>query len=48
MKQNFDYDAISDIIGNIKKYDDLFDEEFGDNASDLRERIARVPEKFMR
>lgn len=44
MKQNFDYDAISDIIGNIKKYDDLFDEEFGDNASDLRERIARVEE----
>ena len=44
MKQNFDYDAISDIIGNIKKYDDLFDEEFGDNASDLRERIAIVEE----
>lgn len=38
--QDFDYGAISDIIENIKKYDGMFDAEFGDKASELRGKIA--------
>lgn len=39
ISQEFDYEAISKIIENIKKYDGLFDAEFGDKASKLRDRI---------
>lgn len=39
ISQEFDYEAISKIIENIKKYDGLFDAEFGDKASELRDRI---------
>ena len=42
--QDFDYGAISDIIENIKKYDGMFDDEFGDKASELRARIAGLEE----
>ena len=42
--QDFDYGAISDIIENIKKYDGMFDAEFGDKASELREKIAGLEE----
>lgn len=42
--QEFDYGAIRDIIENIKKYDGMFDVEFGDKALELRERIARIEE----
>ena len=38
--QDFDYGAISDIIESIKKYDGMFDAEFGDKASELRGKIA--------
>ena len=38
--QDFDYGAISDIIENIKKYDGMFDAEFGDKAAELRGKIA--------
>lgn len=37
--QDFDYDAAREIVDNIKKYDGFFEEEFGDKASDLREKI---------
>lgn len=33
-----------DIIENIKKYDGMFDVEFGDKASELREKIAGLEE----
>ena len=42
--QDFDYGAIGDIIEKIKKYEDLFDAEFGDKASDLREKMDRLEE----
>lgn len=41
---DFDYGAISDMIENIKKYDGMFDAEFGDKASEIREKIAGVEE----
>lgn len=44
VRPDFDYGAIGDIIENIKKYDGMFDAEFGDKASELRERIARIEE----
>lgn len=37
--QEIDYEAISKIIENIKKYDGLFDAEFGNKASELRDKI---------
>ena len=42
--QDFDYGAISDILENIKKYDSLLDDEFGDKASDLRGKIVELEE----
>lgn len=42
--QDFDYGAVSDIIENIKKYDGLLDAEFGDKASELREKIVSLEE----
>jgi hypothetical protein len=42
--QDFDYGAVSDMIGNIKKYDGLLDAEFGDKAEELREKIASLEE----
>lgn len=44
INQDFDYGSISDIIENIKKYDSFFDAEFGDKASDLREKISALEE----
>lgn len=44
VKSEFDYAAIRDIIENIKKYDGMFDVEFGDKALELRESIARIEE----
>lgn len=42
--QDFDYGAIAEIIKNIKKYDEMFDAEFGDIALELRERVAKIEE----
>ena len=42
--QDFDYDAVSDIIKNIQKYDGMFDAEFGDKAFELRDTIGRIEE----
>ncbi len=42
--QDFDYGEIEEIIKNIKKYDEMFDAEFGDMASELRERVAKIEE----
>jgi hypothetical protein len=42
--QDFDYGAIGDMIENIKKYDGFFETEFGDKASELREKISRLEE----
>lgn len=42
--QDFDYGAIRDMIENIKKYDGMFDTEFGDKALEVREKIAALEE----
>lgn len=36
---DFNYEEISEIVSKIKKYNDLFDIEFGDKAEDLRGKI---------
>lgn len=38
--QDFDYETVRDMIDNIKKYDGMFDAEFGDKVDELREKIA--------
>jgi hypothetical protein len=40
--QNFDFDAISEIIKKIKKYDPMFDDEFEDKATELRDKIEKI------
>ena len=43
--QDFDYGAISDIIENIKKYDGMFDAEFGDkreNPSKIKKLLTEL------
>lgn len=42
--QEFDYEAVADIIEGIKKYDSLFDSEFADKAEYLRELIVGIEE----
>ncbi|SDB07633.1 hypothetical protein SAMN02910298_00258 [Pseudobutyrivibrio sp. YE44] len=42
--QGFDYDAITDIVLQIKKYDSLFDAEFGNEAENLRKSIVELEE----
>lgn len=40
--QDFDFDAVSDVIKNIKKYDAMFDSEFGDKATELRNKLDGI------
>lgn len=40
--QGFDYDGVADIIEKIKKYDSLFDDEYGERASEMRNRINQI------
>jgi hypothetical protein len=40
--QDFDYDAVSDVIENIKKYDAMFESEFGENATELRNKLDEI------
>lgn len=39
---NFDYEQVKEIIDKIKKYDGMFDAEFGDKAAELRDRISEL------
>lgn len=41
---DFDFDAVGDIIKNIKKYDAMFDAEFGDKATELRDKLDNIEE----
>ncbi len=42
--QEFDYNAVADIVSQLKKYDSLFDIEFGKEAGVLRNRIDELEE----
>lgn len=42
--QDFDYEAVSDMIDGIKKYESMFESDFGDKAEELREKIACLEE----
>lgn len=40
--QDFDYDKLGKILKQIKKYDSLFDEEYGENAPEIRDKIEEI------
>lgn len=40
--QDFNYDKVKEVVGQIKKYDSMFDEEYGENASELRNKIEEI------
>ena len=40
--QDFDFDAVSDVIKNIKNYDAMFESEFGDDAAELRNKLDEI------
>ncbi len=37
-----DFDAVSDVIKNIKKYDAMFESEFGEDATELRNKLDEI------
>lgn len=37
-----DFDEVNRIVKNIKKYDDMFDAEFGDKAAELRTKLDDI------
>lgn len=42
--QDFNYDKVKEVVGQIKKYDSMFDEEYGENAPELRNKIEEIEE----
>lgn len=44
VRQEFDYNAVADIVSQLKKYDSLFEIEFGKEADELRNRIDELEE----
>lgn len=40
--QDFNYDKVKEVVGQIKRYDSMFDEEYGENASELRNKIEEI------
>lgn len=38
----FDYEAVGKIIEQIRKYDGMLDSEFGESASELREKMEEI------
>lgn len=40
--QEFDYDKLTKILEQIKKYDNTFDNEYGEKASELRSKIDEI------
>ncbi len=40
--QEFDYDKLTNILEQIKKYDSTFDTEFGEKAPELRSKIDEI------
>ena len=42
VNNEFDYDAVGKIIEQIRKYDGMLDSEFGESASELREKMEEI------
>ncbi len=42
VNNGFDYDAVGKIIEQIRKYDGMLDSEFGECASELREKMEEI------
>lgn len=42
VNQGFNYDEVAEIIQKIKKYDSFFDDEFGENALEMRNKIGEI------
>lgn len=42
VNNGFDYDAVEKIIEQIRKYDGMLDLEFGESASELREKMEEI------
>lgn len=42
VNNGFDYDAVGKIIEQIRKYDGMLDSEFGESASELREKMEEI------
>jgi len=40
--RQFDFEEVDRIVKNIKKYDDMFDTEFGDKAVELRAKLNDI------
>lgn len=44
INSGFDYEAVSNVISQIKKYDSLFETDFGDKTDELREKLSEIEE----
>ena len=42
VNQGFNYDEVAEIIQKIKKYDSFFDDEYGENALEMRNKISEI------
>lgn len=42
VNMGFDYEAVGKIIEQIRKYDGILDSEFGESASELREKMEEI------
>ena len=42
VNQGFDYAEVAEIIQKIKKYDSLLDDEYGENALEIRNKIDEI------
>ena len=42
LSKEFDYEKIFQIIRKIKKYDPMFDEEYGQLASEMRDKLSEI------
>ena len=42
VNQGFDYAEVAEIIQKIKKYDSFLDDEYGENASEMRDKIDEI------
>ena len=40
--ETIDFDTVSAFIAKIKKYDTLLDDEFGDKATEVRQKITEI------
>lgn len=42
VNQGFNYDEVAEIIQKIKKYDSFFNDEYGENALEMRNKISEI------